>query len=178
WSDKAGDFSYSVGGMLFDNVNRVLKAGYSTTDSLVFKGNEDKIWYRGIAIDNYYGYQSNGYYQNQEELDATEAKLANTQIGDIRYGDQNGDGIINENDRINLGDSFPHMNFAVNVDMRYKNWDFSMLGQGVGRRTQRIRGLEAYPVLMDGSLKNLGTQLHSFMYNRMSTDNPISRFPL
>lgn len=177
WSDKVGDFSYSVGGMLFDNRNLVLKAGYTTADSLVFKGNEDKIWYRGIAIDNYYGYQSNGYFQNQEELDATEAKLANTQIGDIRYVDQNGDGIINENDRINLGDPFPHMNFAVNVDLRYKNWDFSMLGQGVGRRTQRIRGLEAYPVLMDGNENSLGTPRQYYMDNRWTPDNRNSRFP-
>lgn len=177
WSDNIGDFSYSVGGMLFDNRNRVLKAGYATSDSLVFKGNEDKIWYRGIGIENYYGYQSDGYYQNQEELDAAGAKLANTRVGDIRYVDQNGDGIINEDDRVDLGDPFPHMNYAVNVDLRYKNWDFSMLGQGVGKRTQRIRGLEAYPVLMDGNDNAFGTPRQYYMDNRWTPENPNSRFP-
>ncbi len=177
WSDKVGDFSYTVGGMLFDNTNRVLKAGYTNSDSLVFKDNEDKIWYRGIAIDNYYGYQSDGYFQNQEELDAAEAKLANTQIGDIRYVDLNGDGIINEQDRKNLGDPFPHLNYAININLQYKNWDFSMLGQGVGRRTQRIRGLEAYPVLMDGTENSLGTPRQYYMDNRWTPENPNSRFP-
>ncbi|NGM64851.1 SusC/RagA family TonB-linked outer membrane protein [Sphingobacterium sp. SGR-19] len=177
WSDKIGDFSYTVGGMLFDNVNRVLKAGYTNTDSLVFKGNEDKIWYRGIAIDNYYGYQSEGYYQNEEELNASGAKLPNTRVGDIRYVDQNGDGIINQLDRIDLGDPFPHLNYAINIDLRYKNWDFSMLGQGVGRRTQRIKGLEAYPVLMDGTENSLGTPRQYYMDNRWTPDNPNSRFP-
>src|SRR5690606_4059071 len=95
WSDQIGELSYSIGGMLFDNVNKVLKAGYSESDTLIFKNNNDMIWYNGIALDNYYGYQSNGYFQNQEEVDATSAKLPNTLPGDIRYVDQNGDGIIN-----------------------------------------------------------------------------------
>lgn len=177
WNDKIGDFSYSIGGMLFDNTNRVLKAGYTTSDTLVFKGNEDKIWYRGIALDNYYGYQSDGYFQSEEELAATDARLPNTRVGDIRYVDQNGDGIINELDRVDLGDPFPHLNYSLTVDLRFKRWDFSMLGQGVGRRTQRIRGLEAYPVLMDGTENSMGTPRQYYMDNRWTPDNPNSRFP-
>ncbi|MFC3197382.1 SusC/RagA family TonB-linked outer membrane protein [Parapedobacter deserti] len=177
WSDRVGDLTYAVGGMLFDNQNRVLKAGYSTGDSLVFKDNADKIWYRGIAIDNYYGYQSNGYFQTQEEVDATAAKLPNTLPGDIRYVDRNGDGIINELDRVDLGDPFPHMNYSVTLDLRYKRWDFSMLGQGVGKRTQRLRGMEGYPVLMDGTNNSLGTPRQEYVENRWTPDNPNSRFP-
>ena len=177
WHDQVGDFSYSIGGMVFDNVNKVLKAGYTTADTLIFKGNEDKIWYRGIALDNYYGYESDGYFQNEAELDATAAKLPNTRVGDIRYVDQNGDGIINELDRVDLGDPFPHLNYAVNLSLDYKGWDLQMLGQGVGRRTQRIRGLEAYPVLMDGGENSLGTPRQYYMDNRWTPDNPNSRFP-
>src|SRR5690606_26687591 len=85
FSDQIGDFSYSIGGMLFDNINKVLKAGYSDSDTLIFKNDNDKIWYRGIAVDNYYGYESNGYFSDQAEVDATEAKLPNTLPGDIKY---------------------------------------------------------------------------------------------
>lgn len=177
WSDKIGDFSYSVGGMLFDNRNRVLKAGYAADDTLSFKETADKIWYHGIAIDNYYGYQSNGYFQTQEEVDAATAKLPNTLPGDIRYVDQNGDGIINEADRINLGDPFPHMNYSVTLDLRLKRWDFSMLGQGIGKRTGRLNGLEGYPVLMDGTNNSLGTPRQEYMDNRWTPSNPDSRFP-
>ncbi|HEY0772390.1 MAG TPA: SusC/RagA family TonB-linked outer membrane protein, partial [Sphingobacteriaceae bacterium] len=122
WKDKAGDFSYSVGGMLFDNKNKVLKAGYEAGDTLIFKGNSDKIWYKGTAIDNFYGYQSNGYFQNQAEVDATVAKLPNTLPGDIRYIDQNSDGIINDEDRVYLGDPFPHLNYGINVGLNFKRW--------------------------------------------------------
>ncbi|MCM4166505.1 TonB-dependent receptor P26 [Arenibacter antarcticus] len=177
WSDKIGDFSYSVEGMVFDNKNKVQKAGYSQNDTLIFKGDNDKIWFRGIAVDNYYGYRSDGYFQSQEEVDATDAKLPNTLPGDIRYVDQNGDGIINDKDRVNLGDPFPHLNFSVNINMRYKNWDFSMLGQGVGKRLGRLNGMEGYPVMMDGSSNSLGVPRQEYMDNRWTPETPRSRFP-
>lgn len=177
WQDQTGDLSYRIGGMLFDNRNRVLKAGYGPSDTLVFKDNADKIWYRGIALDNYYGYQSNGYFQNQAEVDATEAKLPNTLPGDIRYRDQNGDGIINEDDRVDLGDPFPHMNYSIMLDLSYRRWDFSALGQGVGKRTGRLNGMEGYPVLMDGGDNNLGVPRQYYMENRWTPESPNSRFP-
>lgn len=177
WSDRKGDFSYSVGATLFNNKNKVLKAGYAASDTLIFKDNSDKIWYRGIAIDNYYGYKSNGYFQNQAEVDATEAKLPNTLPGDIRYVDQNGDGIINDEDKINLGDPLPHFNYSVRLNFRYKRWDVSMLGQGVGKRLGRLNGLEGYPVIMDGSSNSLGTPRQYYMDNRWTPETPNSRFP-
>ncbi|WP_245826786.1 SusC/RagA family TonB-linked outer membrane protein [Parapedobacter luteus] len=177
WSDQLGDFGYAVSGMLFDNRNQVLKAGYGASDTLIFKDNENRIWYRGIALDNYYGYQSNGYFQTQEEVNSTTAKLPNTLPGDIRYIDQNGDGVINEMDRVNLGDPFPHMNYAFTVDLRFRRWDFSLLAQGVGKRTGWVSGMEGYPVLMDGSNNSLGTPRQEYMDNRWTPDNPNSRFP-
>jgi TonB-linked SusC/RagA family outer membrane protein len=177
WNDQVGEVSYSVGGMLFDNINKVLKAGYSKSDTLIFKDNNDKIWYNGIALDNYYGYQSNGYFQNQEEVDATSAKLPNTLPGDIRYVDQNGDGIINDKDKVNLGDPFPHMNYSITFDLRYRKWDFNFLGQGVGKRLGRLGGQEGYPVLMDGSNNSLGAPRQEYMDNRWTPENPNSRFP-
>lgn len=177
WGERIGKFSYKVGGMLFDNKNKMVKAGHSATDSLIFKGNSDKIWYNGIALDNFYGFKSNGYFQNQTEVDNTSAKMPNTLPGDIRYVDQNGDGVINDQDRINLGDPFPHLNFAVNVDLQYKNWDFSVIGQGVGKRTGRLNGMEGYPVLVDGSSNALGAARQYYADNRWTPETPNSRFP-
>lgn len=177
WNDRIGDLSYSIGGMIFNNENKVLKAGYSQNDTLIFKGNNDKIWYRGIAIDNYYGYESDGYFQTEEEVEATEAKMPGSQPGDVRYVDQNQDGIINDDDRINLGDPFPHFNYSVNVDLRYKRWSFSLLGQGVGKRTGRLKGLEGYPVVVDQLDNNLGAPRQQYMDNRWTPETPNSRFP-
>ncbi|SPZ85496.1 TonB-linked outer membrane protein, SusC/RagA family [Sphingobacterium multivorum] len=107
WSDKKDDFSYTIGGMLFDNRNRMLKAGYNENDRLIFKGDNNRIWYKGVPINNYYGFQSDGYFQTQAEVDATPAKMPNSKPGDIRYVDKNQDGIINDEDRSYLADPLP-----------------------------------------------------------------------
>lgn len=177
WSDNIGDFSYTVGAMLFDNKNQVMKAGYNLTDTLIFKGNNDKVWYRGIPIDNFYGYKSNGYFRDQQEIDATTAKLPNTLPGDIKYVDQNGDGIINDKDRVFLADPFPHYNYSINMNLQYKQWDLSFLGQGVGKRTLRLRGQEGFPVLVDGRGNNMGAPRQYYADNRWTPQTPNSRFP-
>lgn len=178
WTDKIGkDFRYQLGAMLFDNKNEVKKAGYTKDDVLVFKDNADKIWYRGVPVENYYGYTTDGYFQSQEEIDNTKAKMANTHVGDIKYIDRNGDGIINDEDKVILGSSLPRYNYAVNIDLGYKDWDFSVLGTGVGKRDGRLGGLEGMPVIVDGSTNSLGTPREEYMKNRWTPENPNSRFP-
>ncbi|MBR9777697.1 MAG: SusC/RagA family TonB-linked outer membrane protein [Cytophagales bacterium] len=177
YADKVGEVDYSIGGIFFDNQNRVLKAGYNRSDTLIFKSNQDKIWYEGIAIDNYFGYESDGYFQTWEEVDGTEAKLPNTYPGDIKYKDKNGDGVINDEDKINLGDPFPHLNYSINFNLRFRRWDFNFLGQGVGKRLGRLNGMEGYPVLMDGVNNNLGAPREYYMNNRWTPETPDSRFP-
>ncbi|MDD4698174.1 MAG: TonB-dependent receptor [Fermentimonas sp.] len=177
WADQIDDFSYSIGGMLFDNKNQVLKAGYNRSDTLIFKGTNDRIWYRGISINNYYGYETNGYFQNQAEIDDTNAVFPNTLPGDIKYVDQNSDGILNDDDRVYLGDTAPHYNYSITFDMRYKDWDLSMLGQGVGKRVGRLGGQEGYPVFVDGGSNNLGAPRQYYADNRWTPETPNSRFP-
>ncbi|WP_237249514.1 SusC/RagA family TonB-linked outer membrane protein [Sphingobacterium faecale] len=177
WSDKIGNVNYSIGGSFFDNKNEVLKAGHNPTDTLIFSDTNDKIWYKGITLDNYYGFESNGFFRDADDVNNTSAKMANTLPGDIKYVDQNGDGIINDADRVNLGDPFPHLNYSISLDLSYKNWDFSVLGQGVGRRLGWIRGQEGFPVLVDNATNALGAPMQYYADNRWTPDTPNSRFP-
>ncbi len=177
WSDNIGDLKYSIGGMLFDNRNEIMKAGYKANDTLIFKDNNDKVWYRGIALDNYYGYKADGFYRDAAEVEGSPARFPNTLPGDIRYVDQNKDGVINNEDRVNLGDPYPHMNYSVNLNLSYKRWDFAVLGQGVGERTGRLNGMEGYPVLVDGATNALGAPRQYYADNRWTPENPNSRFP-
>ncbi len=177
WSDKIGEFSYSIGGMIFDNKNQVLKAGYTSSDTLIFKGTNDRVWYKGIPINNYYGYQTDGYFQTPAEIEGTVAKFPNTLPGDIRYVDQNKDGILNDADRVLLGDPSPRYNYSIALDLRYKHWDFSFLGQGVGKRVGRLGGQEGFPVYVDGGSNNLGAPRRYYADNRWTPETPNSRFP-
>lgn len=177
WRDKIGAVSYTIGGALFDNKNEVLKAGYSANDTLVFTDNTDKIWYKGISIDNYYGFQTNGFFADDNDIANTAAKMANTLPGDIKYVDQNGDGLINDADRVFLGNPAPRYNYNLNLSLQYKGFDFSAVGQGVGKRTARLNGQEGYPVLVDGSTNALGAPRQFYADNRWTPGNQNSRFP-
>ena len=81
----------------------------------------------GLPIGYYYGYKTNGLFQTQEEADAAPSQIAlgaAAQAGDIRFVDINGDGVINSDDRTNIGDPIPDFIMGLNLSMKYKNIDF------------------------------------------------------
>jgi TonB-linked SusC/RagA family outer membrane protein len=82
----------------------------------------------GQPIGYFYGYKSDGIFQNQAEVDAHPSQLAlgaNAAPGDIRYTDVNGDNVIDVNDRTNIGDPIPSATMGFNLQLNYKNLDFS-----------------------------------------------------
>lgn len=99
----------------------------------------------GMPIGYFYGYQTDGLFQNQDEVDAHPSQLAlgaEASPGDIRYKDLNEDGVIDENDRTNLGDPIPDVTMGLNFQINYKNFDFSAysyasLGQEIVRNYER-----------------------------------------
>jgi hypothetical protein len=60
--------------------------------------------------------------------------------GDIKYIDRNKDGVIDENDRYIFGNPFPRYTFGFTYNVSWKNFDLTMFWQGVGKRTQFLRG--------------------------------------
>jgi len=87
----------------------------------------------GQSLDAYYGYRMVGIYQNQAEVDAhLSAGSGNTQPGDIKFRDINGDGKISSDfDREYIGSSIPDLTYGIYFSAEYKGFDFSMLFQGV-----------------------------------------------
>ncbi|MFY7666626.1 SusC/RagA family TonB-linked outer membrane protein [Flavobacterium sp.] len=82
----------------------------------------------GQPLGAFFGYQTDGIFQNQAEVDAHPSQLAlgaEAAPGDLRYKDINGDGVINLNDRTFLGDPIPDVTMGFNVGFNYKNFDFS-----------------------------------------------------
>jgi len=83
----------------------------------------------GQTIGYFYGYQTDGVFQNQTEIDAhpSQADLgAESAPGDFRYVDTNNDNIIDVNDRTNIGDPIPDATMGFNLQFNYKEFDFSM----------------------------------------------------
>jgi TonB-linked SusC/RagA family outer membrane protein len=79
----------------------------------------------GFPIGYFRGFKTNGIFQTQAEVDA--ATTINDQVlpGDLRFVDINNDGVIDDNDKTNLGDPIPDATMGLNLSVDFKNFDFS-----------------------------------------------------
>ncbi|MEO6288211.1 MAG: TonB-dependent receptor [Dyadobacter sp.] len=83
----------------------------------------------GQSLAYFWGYKTDGIFQNQEEIDVSPMK--ETVIpGDRRYVDVNGDGKVDGNDRVNLGNGLPKIIYGATLRADYKGFDASVLLQG------------------------------------------------
>ncbi|MCO5258136.1 MAG: TonB-dependent receptor [Lentimicrobium sp.] len=133
WREQIGDFNYGFGILGSTLHNEVLKVGgNSGIDSLLYGGfvsgatTESR---EGLPIGSFWGYKIDGVFQNQSELD-NYPHDSQAGIGDLRRVDVNGDGKFNGLDRTNIGSPIPTFIFGFNVELGYKNFDFSFNIQG------------------------------------------------
>ncbi|WP_029511436.1 SusC/RagA family TonB-linked outer membrane protein [Croceivirga radicis] len=77
----------------------------------------------GKPIGYFYGLETDGIFQNVDEV-AAHATQANAAPGDIRFVDQNNDGIIDANDRVDIGNPIPDATMGFNLSINYKQFDF------------------------------------------------------
>ncbi|MDC8104853.1 SusC/RagA family TonB-linked outer membrane protein [Chryseobacterium sp. PTM-20240506] len=85
----------------------------------------------GGSIGDFYGYKTAGLL-TQEDINNNYPKLySSSQVGDIKYVDINGDGVVDEKDRTVIGNDVPSLTYGLSIGGRYKNFDLSVVGQGV-----------------------------------------------
>ena len=78
----------------------------------------------GKPLGYFYGLETDGIFQSQAEVDA-HATQANAAPGDLRFVDQNRDGVIDSDDRTDIGSPIPDATMGLNVSLGYKQWDFT-----------------------------------------------------
>jgi len=114
--------------------NEVTKLGPSG-DPILSRGGAGNrhITKVGEPIGSYYGYQTNGIYQNQAEIDNSGIvdQIASPQPGDFKWVDVNNDGFINSADRTTIGNYLPDFTYGINNRFEYNNFEFTFLLQGV-----------------------------------------------
>lgn len=124
-NNTIGDFSYSIGGHLTKIKNKVIDLKGET----IYSGS--KITKEGYPIDSWYVYETDGLFQTQAELD-NHPKITNrVGLGDVKYVDRNGDGVINGDDRYIAGNTFPDITYGFNIGVGYKGFSLTTLWQGV-----------------------------------------------
>jgi TonB-dependent starch-binding outer membrane protein SusC len=84
----------------------------------------------------FYGYQTQGIFQNQAEVNSYKGKdgaiiQPNAKPGDFRFADINGDGVINADDRTKLGNPIPNLTYGFSFSATYSGFDVVLFGQGV-----------------------------------------------
>ena len=127
WSDKKGDFIYSIGGDLSYSRNKI-----------IYKAEASNPYYwmnaTGFAIGQRFGLVSDGLFNTAEELANrpynTYTSNAAT-LGDIRYKDLDGDGLINQNDIAPIGyPNYAQYHFNVKLHFGWKGLDLKLLFTG------------------------------------------------
>lgn len=141
WNDEFGDFTYSVGANGAYNKNEV--GDIPTSDGMIH-GQVNQLYenspeyYRaenGKAIGYFYGFKTAGVFQNQADIDSWIAAgngvlQADVQPGDLKYYDINHDGVIDDSDKVDLGNGMPDFTFGFNVSLGYKGFDLSVVANG------------------------------------------------
>ena len=82
------------------------------------------VFEKGFTPGYFYGYKTDGLFQTADEVAAGPAQ-SGAQPGDIRFVDMNKDGIINASDQTKIGDPFPDFTMGWNLNMEFKNFDFT-----------------------------------------------------
>lgn len=138
WRDRVGDLTYNVTFNLSDYRTRM---GYMADRRDI--GNYN-ITEKGSYYQEWYGYRNMGIILNQAAMtDANGKPIAtlsgNDAPGAIRYVDQNGDGRITPTeDRVRLGNSLPELQYGGAIWIYWKNFDFNLGFQGIGKHMKRI----------------------------------------
>jgi TonB-linked SusC/RagA family outer membrane protein len=146
------DFKYSVSGNISYIKNEILSLGD-------FNESVSGYWINrvGASVGDYYGYKSDGLFTSQEEIDAHPSQTAiagNSNIGDIKYVDVNGDGVLNTDDRTILGNDVPWVNYGFNFKAAYKNFDIDVLTYGVAGVKTYMEGEAVQPFFNNGNVKS------------------------
>ncbi|MDO4163399.1 MAG: TonB-dependent receptor [Bacteroides sp.] len=130
------------------SVNRNKLVGLSGTSSSQIMGyalygntNLVSVTNVGESLFNFYGYVVDGIYTSLEDIETSPkpsaypsngvfSKNSTVFVGDLKFKDLNGDGVIDENDQTNIGSPMPKFTFGWNNTFRYKNFDLSVFING------------------------------------------------
>ena len=134
YRNSTGNFRYSIGGNFTTVKNNVVSLGDIPE---IITGVSGQLTHRtttGEPLGYFYGYKTDGIYQNQKEVDEAipDNNSSGPEPGDVRFVDVNNDGTVDAGDRTYIGKSIPDFYYGINLSGAYKGFDLSIFFQGVG----------------------------------------------
>jgi TonB-linked SusC/RagA family outer membrane protein len=136
-----GDWNLGLSVNVNYNKNKVLDLA-GTGPHISAYGNSDwrTITTEGEPILSFYGYETDGFFQTQEEVDNYATWDGSVGPGDIKYVDQNNDGILNTDDFVIFGKEMPDITYAINISVGWKGLTLDMFWQGVAGSEKLVTG--------------------------------------
>ena len=141
YNDHVGELNYSINGNIAYNKNKVLEIPNSEgiihgAQDVLFKGMQEmNRAQEGYPIGYFWGLDMAGIFQNQAEIDNYKNKdgiviQPDAQPGDVKFVDHNGDGKIDMNDNIDLGNPYPDITMGFSFSLGWKGFDFFFSSNG------------------------------------------------
>ncbi len=171
-------FSWKTTATISFNRNKVLDLGGQQSfyaqiadaySDLIYKLSPEIIKV-GSPLGTIWGYKSNGIIQSNENISQIPT-MGVQQAGDRKYVDTNHDGVIDANDKTNLGSVQPKFLYSFANTFNYKRFDLFVLFQG-------SYGNKIYDLLQEElELTNLGQNTSSALLDRWTTTNPSNTIP-
>lgn len=176
YSKTFGDFRYSVGGNLAFNRNEVVSLG---TDNIPINQGGGGFALEGTItrteagqpISSFFGYDVIGIFESDAEVEALNSSSPTgiyqengTGPGDLIYADTNGDQVITPDDRVILGSPWPDAFYGINLSVKYKNFDLSMLFSGVAG-VELFNSNKAYTQNIYGDYNTTGEIFNASFFN-------------
>jgi len=186
WNDNAGDFKYGATLTGAYNKNKVTKLANAEgiiygASSVLSQGTSDIARVQvGQPIGFFYGYKTDGILQNQTDVDnyvsadgtpiviETEAGTPR-QPGDVKFVDQNGDGVINDDDRVYLGKPLPDFELGIQLNAEYKGIFVNTTLAG----KMGLQVMQSYRSFADQLSQNYTTQI----FGRWHGEGTSNRLP-
>lgn len=184
WNDQVGkDFHYNIGYNVSFNKNKVTEVNSSQkynsggSDLLAQGTGYMARFEEGHPIGYFWGYQTDGVIQNEQDLKNYISTLQNNdpanshqgtalKVGDLKFVDYNGDGIVNDADKTELGNPNPDVTMGINLGASYKGFDINVTGYAaLGQQVAR-----SYRKFTDGEYENYTTEVYSY-WNGEGTSN-------
>lgn len=188
WNDKIGkDFQYNVGWNMAYNHNEVTEVKSNQTynnggnDLLAQNTGYMARFEEGHPIGYFWGYKTEGVMQNEADVQAyldknCKGNAANSKQGtgikpgDLKFVDVNGDGVVNDDDKTELGDSHPDVTMGITLGASYKGFDLSVTGFGAfGQQVAR-----SFRKFTDGEYENFTTEVYDYWHG----EGTSNKYPL
>lgn len=150
YNTKIGQVDFGIAGNFSYNKNEILDLGGGDPNKYLDATNgysqRNKV---GEAMNSYYIYRADGFFNSQEEADAYTAKYGNPfgktfKAGDLRYVDTNKDGKLTADDREYCGSSDLKIIYGFNINAGWKGIDLSLMFNGAAGVKRLFDGYEVY----------------------------------